>query len=175
MTTTYRPAKVAPGWRRSTSPPRHRVVIAGDLHLPRRPTGDSLAVASELASALDAWVGPGVLVFNGDVFDFADETQHERGSRPRRAPPAPSALERFVAGEGRHMVFLAGTASTTVRLPGARAALELRAKYGAAIALAADLRIATGAGERRVRVEHRRAGSGAATAATMRPGRRPNG
>ncbi len=161
MTTSDRPAKVAPRLATFDVAAATRVVIAGDLHLTRRPTGDSLTVASELASALDAWVGPGLLVLNGDVFDFADETQHDAVRIIDAHPRLASALERFVGGEGRHMVFLAGTSDHDLATPGSKGAHELQAKYGATIALAADLRIATGTGERRVRVEHgSRFGSG---------------
>ena len=86
-----------------------RVVVAGDLRLPRQPTADSLAVASEFGAALDAWVGPGVLVFNGGVFDLADDP----AAHPRRIldahPRLSAALDRFTSGDSRRVVFLVGT------------------------------------------------------------------
>ncbi len=131
-----------------------RVVIAGDLHLTPRPTGDSLAVASELAAALDAWIGPGLVVLNGNAFDSTGDARHDAVRILDAHPRLASALERFVAGEGGHMVILAGTSDHDLAAPGSKGAAGLRAKYGADIALAAELRIATGVGERIVRVEH---------------------
>ena len=93
-------------------------------------------------------------MLNGDVFDFAGEAQHDAVRILDAHPRLASALERFVAGEGRHMVFLVGASDHDLATPGSTDAVGLRATYGADIAMAADLRIATGAGERIVRVEH---------------------
>src|SRR3954447_21315571 len=109
MTTSDRSgATIAPRLAKIDVAAATRVVIASDLHLTRRPTGDSLAVAAELASALDSWVGPGLLVLNGDVFDLADEGHHDAVRILDVHPRLASALERFAAGDGRHMLFLCG-------------------------------------------------------------------
>jgi lysylphosphatidylglycerol synthetase-like protein (DUF2156 family) len=119
-----------------------RVVVAGDLHLPRRPTADSLAVASELGAALDAWVGPGVLLLNGGVFDLADDPAPHARRILDAHPRLSAALGRFASGDGRRVVFLVETHQA------------VRPEIGTAdFARAAELRIATGAGERLVRVE----------------------
>jgi lysylphosphatidylglycerol synthetase-like protein (DUF2156 family) len=131
-----------------------RVVIAGDLHLRLRPSACSIAIASEMAAALDAWVGPGLLVFNGDVFEFEDDAPHDPGRIIDAHPRLAASLERFAATEGRRMVFLAGTSDSELATPGTKPAAVLEARYRARVACAVQLRIATGAGERTVRVEH---------------------
>src|SRR2546421_8909663 len=52
--------------------PGTRMLAISDLALAWRPTDTSLAIASELAAVLDTWAGPGVLVFNGDMFALED-------------------------------------------------------------------------------------------------------
>jgi lysylphosphatidylglycerol synthetase-like protein (DUF2156 family) len=131
-----------------------RVVIAGDLHLPLRPSACSLASGSEMAAALDAWVGPGLLVFNGDVFDFEEDGPQDPGRIIDAHPRLAAALERFAATDGRRMVFLAGSNDSGLASPGSKPANVLHDRYGAATASVVQLRIATGAGERLVRVEH---------------------
>ena len=47
---------------------------------------------------IDTWVGPGVLVFNGDVFDFGDDTQRDPGRIIDAHPRLAASLARFAAG-----------------------------------------------------------------------------
>ncbi len=155
MTSTTRPAPDnAPAVVTVDVAPATRVLVAGDLHLARRPTACSLAVAAELAAALDAWVGQGLLVLNGDVFDFADDAPQDPGRILDAHPRLAAALVQFASGEGRRVVFIVGTSDCTLVETGSRGAAVLRTRYDADVALAVRLRITTGAGQRLVRVEH---------------------
>ena len=155
MTSTIGPAPDnAPAVVTVDVAPATRVLVAGDLHLARRPTACSLAVAAELAAALDGWVGQGLLVLNGDVFDFADDAPQDPGRILDAHPRLAAALEQFASGEGRRVVFIVGTSDCTLVETGSRGAAVLRTRYDADVALAVRLRITTGAGQRLVRVEH---------------------
>src|SRR6266705_2919332 len=86
------------------------MLLVSDLQLAWRPTDSSLAIAAELSAVLDTWAGPGVLVFNGDVFELHDDSQRDPGRIIDAHPRLAASLARFVAGEGRHFVVLAGVA-----------------------------------------------------------------
>jgi lysylphosphatidylglycerol synthetase-like protein (DUF2156 family) len=133
--------------------PGTRMLVVSDLGLAWRPTDTSQAIASEVAAVLDTWTGPGVLVFNGDVFDFGDDTQHDPGRIVDAHPRLAAALGRFVASQRRHLVVLAGTddASLMTEEKPSRLLIE---RYGAEVGRAAELHITTGEGERVVRIEH---------------------
>jgi lysylphosphatidylglycerol synthetase-like protein (DUF2156 family) len=151
MTTIDHPAPVAAEPVAVDVAPATRVLVAGDLHLAWRPTAESLAVASELGATLDAWIGAGVVVFNGDTFDFSDDTQRDPGRILSAHPRLGAALERFAEGERRTVLFLGGAHDAALSPAGAA---MLAKRYGATLATAAELHIATGVGERIVRVEH---------------------
>ena len=133
--------------------PGTRMLAISDLGLAWRPTDTSLAIAAELAAVLDTWVGPGVLVFNGDVFDFDDDTQRDPGRIIDAHPRLAASLARFAAVPGRHMIVLAGTSDALLAADDKPARI-LRDRYGAELGWAAELHVATGAGERAVRIEH---------------------
>src|SRR4051794_26703317 len=133
--------------------PGTRMLVISDLGLAWRPTDTSLAIAAELAAALDTWVGPGVLVGNGDVFDFAEDTQRDPGRIIDAHPRLAASLARFAAAPGRRIVVLVGT-SDALLATDEKAAQVLRGRYHAEIGCSAELHIETGAGERAVRIEH---------------------
>src|SRR5690348_8697476 len=85
-----------------------RVLVVRDLHLTSRPTACSLAVAAELAAALDAWVGPGLLVLNGRTYDLTSETDPDPCRVIAVHPRLERALDQFAEQESRRIVFLAG-------------------------------------------------------------------
>ncbi|HWE57326.1 MAG TPA: phosphatidylglycerol lysyltransferase domain-containing protein [Acidimicrobiales bacterium] len=136
-----------------------RVMVAADLHLAKNPTPGQLAASSELASNLEASTGPGVLILAGNLFDTVPTGAEPPG--PGAAAPAAvlgdhprlsEAITAFARGDGRRVVVLPG--DRDVRLASAPGPQEtVRKVLGAELALAVDLRIATGAGERRVRVD----------------------
>src|SRR5882762_11431541 len=88
--------------------PGTRMLVVSDLQLAWRPTDSSLAIAAELSAVLDTWAGPGVLVFNGDVFELDDDTQRDPGRIIDAHPRLAASLARFVAGDGRRVIVLAG-------------------------------------------------------------------
>jgi lysylphosphatidylglycerol synthetase-like protein (DUF2156 family) len=133
-----------------------RVMVMADLHLTPDPTPGHLAAISEMAASIEAASGPGVLIFAGNLFDSPT-------GAPPSEPPDPAAvlgaygrlaadIAAYSAGSGRRVVVLPG--DRDVHLASAQPAQAvLRARLGAEIALAAELRIDTGAGLKTVRVE----------------------
>ena len=60
------------------------------------------------ASALDAWLGPGVLVFNGNTFEPGGDERAILAAHPRLS----AAVERFLSDPGRQVLFLGGPDGT---------------------------------------------------------------
>src|SRR3954447_18466000 len=133
--------------------PGTRMLVAGGLRLAWRPTETSLAVSAELAQTLDGWIGPGVLVLDGDAFDFTDDTQADPGRVIDAHPRLASSLARFTSCEGRRLAVVPGAldAALTER---PRAAKTLSDRYCAQLADRVRLEIETGAGPRVVEIEH---------------------
>lgn len=134
-------------------PPGGRVLVVSDLHLPRRSTPTSRATATELAHTLDAWVGPGAVVFAGDVLELLADPQPDAAACLAAHPELGVALEGFARAGERHVVFLPGNHDGRLAWD-AGAATAVRDSMHAELALAADLELVTGSGLRRVRVEH---------------------
>ncbi|MGI8662002.1 MAG: phosphatidylglycerol lysyltransferase domain-containing protein [Acidimicrobiales bacterium] len=130
-----------------------RVVVASDLHLGWRPTETSQHVATELATVLEGWVGPGALVLAGDAFELLTDAQRDPGRIIDAHPRLASALERFSAGADREVVVLVGTHDACLAWQD-KAIATLQRRYGAKVGLAAELGVVTGVGLRTVRIEH---------------------
>ena len=136
-------------------------MVVSELRLRREPTAASAQATVELAQAVDAWTGPGVLVFNGGTIELLspDASGRQPGDHPGDAQAALSAhprllasVQAFAAGAGRKVVYLPG--SHDGRATWDPAVIDVvRRQIGAEVALALDLRIDTGAGSRSVRVE----------------------
>ena len=125
-----------------------RVVVIADLHLREDPTAGQLAATAELATAVEAASGPGVLIIAGNLFDS--------GVDPQAALAAHVRLVRDIAGysvgAGRRVVVLPG--DRDMRLAWSSSCqTALIAQLGAELAFAVELSIVTGAGRRLVRVE----------------------
>ncbi|MBV9659974.1 MAG: DUF2156 domain-containing protein, partial [Acidimicrobiales bacterium] len=125
-----------------------RVLVVSDLHLTSSPSAAQLTGSGELVAAIEAATGPGVLILAGNLIDS--------GSEPRAALSAHSRLARDIAdyarGEGRRVIVLPGDRDVELAWSEeGQAAVET--VLGAELAIAVELRIRTGAGERRVRVE----------------------
>src|SRR5580704_16092311 len=95
-----------------------RVLVISDLHLGPVATAPSIAATTEVARAIEAWTGPGLLVFNGSCLELLGG-----GPRPgpidlRAALAAYSHLvavvHAFGAGPGRRVVYLAGASDGRV-------------------------------------------------------------
>jgi lysylphosphatidylglycerol synthetase-like protein (DUF2156 family) len=130
-----------------------RVMVVSDLLLTSAPTPSSTALSTELARALNAWEGPGILIIAGNLFDLTGCTRpREEAERSMAAHPAlRGAVERFLHTPGRRVVRQTGTHE-----PGyaddAESAAALQA-IGVEPLPVVDLHLSTTSGLRRVRVE----------------------
>ena len=134
--------------------------MVADLHLDKDPSAGQLAASGELAAAIEAATGPGVLVLAGNLFappgDAGDGPSRPPDQEWRAALAAHGRLTEDIAayagGEGRRVVVLPG--DRDVQLASAGPAQKLvRTQLGAELALAVDLSIDTGAGVKKVRVD----------------------
>jgi 3',5'-cyclic AMP phosphodiesterase CpdA len=131
-----------------------RALVVSDLHLAAPSTAASRQSVRELAEALEGWAGPGVLVLLGDVVelllgDNAADPSPALAAHPRFT----AALTRFSDEPGRRILYVIGNHDGRLAWDAA-AARTIAAATGAALCLSADLRFATAAGLRTVRVEH---------------------
>ncbi|HEX3621056.1 MAG TPA: phosphatidylglycerol lysyltransferase domain-containing protein [Acidimicrobiales bacterium] len=130
-----------------------RVVVASDIHLAPTPTSASAAAAVELTAILDAWVGPGLVVFAGDLFELLADGIVDPAPALAAHPRLRDAVAGFAAEPDRRVVCLVGNHDGRLAWDGAAAA-TVAAGLGAELALAAELSVDTGRGCRAVRVEH---------------------
>jgi len=153
MTATAPVAPLVPDALQIAVPTGARVMVMSDLHLGQNADAATEIVAAELGRAIEGWDGPGVVVLAGGVFDLQAETRHDPGRCLRSHPRLTSALRRYADGEGRRVVALPGNDDGALAWH-APAVKTLQQEIGAEVALAVDLEIETGAGCRKVRVEH---------------------
>ena len=123
-------------------------MVVADLHLTKEPSPAQLAASGELASAIEAATGPGVLILAGNLLDSGADPRAALAAHPRLSED----IAAYAATPGRRVIVLPGDRDVKVAWsePAQKA---VRAALGAELALAVDLRIATGAGERKVRVD----------------------
>ena len=125
-----------------------RVVVLADLHLRQDPTAEQLAATGELAVAIEAATGPGVLIIAGNLFDSGIDPQAALAAHARLGRD----IAEYAAEPGRRVVVLPGDRDR--RLAWSRPCqAALTAQLGAELALAVELSIDTGVGVRLVRVE----------------------
>lgn len=140
-----------------------RALVAGDLHLTATATAVSTLATEELARAVDGWVGPGVIILNGNLVELLSSVAVKPGETsappldPVRAleahPRLLGALAGFAGADGREVVVLVGSHDSRLAWD-VKAARRLGAATGGArLGLAVELEIETGRGCRRVRVE----------------------
>jgi lysylphosphatidylglycerol synthetase-like protein (DUF2156 family)/UDP-2,3-diacylglucosamine pyrophosphatase LpxH len=133
-------------------PAAGRVLVASDLHLLTRPTPGSEWLTRELVAELEGWIGPGVVVLNGDVLELL--AGDPPASRVLAAHPRlTAALRTFASVPGRSVVYLVGNHDSRLGWDEG-AARQVREALSATVAFALELSIETGEGVRRVRVEH---------------------
>ena len=125
-----------------------RVVIMADLHLTGEPSPGQLAATGELAAAVEAATGPGVLVIAGNLFDSGVEPKAALAAHFRLV----ADIAAYAKGPGRRVVVLPGDRDVRLAWSGPCQG-SVVAQLGAELALAVDLSIETGAGTRTVRVE----------------------
>ncbi|WP_433220822.1 phosphatidylglycerol lysyltransferase domain-containing protein [Dactylosporangium sp. CS-047395] len=129
------------------------VLVCSDLHLGPRATEASAQMERDLVARLERWSGPGALVFNGDTFELWGEPGSTVAEALDAHPRLAAAIGHFAAEPGRDVVVIVGNHDAPIAWDGVSADV-LTARLGAWCALAADLVLATPAGERVVRVEH---------------------
>ena len=144
-----------------------RVLVVSDLLLTREATVTSTLATNEVAQVIDAWVGPGVLIFNGGGFELLAASGTAAGATPGSAtaggdidlkaaldahPRFLASVTAFAAGPGRRVLYLPGTRDRRLAWD-ERLARYLQATIGGEVGLAAELHVETGTGSRMVRVE----------------------
>ncbi|MDQ6781944.1 MAG: DUF2156 domain-containing protein [Actinomycetota bacterium] len=150
-----------------------RVLVVSDLRLG---TGATLpggadppaqtATVAQLTSAIEAWSGPGALVFNGNLVTLPAGAGHATAGQAPESKRVVSAVrsaltahprlvevtKAFASGPGRLVLVLPGAADACLAWhAGARD--EVARQLGAEFALSATLHISTGGGTRQVQVE----------------------
>ena len=122
-----------------------RVMVVSDLHLAAPSSAGSRLAERELAQALDAWAGPGVLVLLGDVLEML---RGDHAGDPAVALAVhqrfTAALARFADEPGRRILYVLGNHDGRLAWDG-DSARTVATATGATLCLSADLRFATGA------------------------------
>ncbi|MCU1380691.1 MAG: hypothetical protein JWN29_3674 [Acidimicrobiales bacterium] len=129
-----------------------RVLVVADLLLGRTSTAASEVATAELAAALDGWDGPGVVVFAGDLFDLLGDEHATPSAGLAAHPRLAVALRAFLGRPARRAICLPGSRDARLAWDD-RLAADLATGSGVEVAVAVDAVVATGEGERRVRIE----------------------
>ncbi len=135
-----------------TVPVGGRVLVVSELQLTKEATTASTLASTSVAQAIDAWTGPGVLIFNGGTFEMLASGAFDPRAALAGHPKFAATVREFAAGPGRRVAYLPGTRDSRVAWD-LKLARVLKELLGAEVALAAELHIDTGAGSRTVRVE----------------------
>ncbi len=135
-----------------------RVMVVSDLLLTPVATPSSLALTNELATTLDSWSGPGVLIIAGNLFDLTgDGTSTDEARAALQAHPRlQEAAASFLDGEERRIIRQQGTHEPEFDTdPGAVVAAVNSGTIGTGMEQAGpvDLRLQTSTGLHTVRVE----------------------
>ncbi len=125
-----------------------RVLVAADLLLTRATTPPLTAAHAQVAAAVRAATGPGVLVVAGGLLDGGEDVTATLASNAHLV----DSVAAYAASPGRRVIVLPGGRDGCLAWSGpCRDAV--RAAMGAEVAHAVELSMSTGAGLRRVRVE----------------------
>ncbi|HZQ83960.1 MAG TPA: phosphatidylglycerol lysyltransferase domain-containing protein, partial [Acidimicrobiales bacterium] len=110
------------------------------------------AAATTLARTVEAWVGPGLLVFAGDTVELLAETPGDAATAVHAHARLRDAVKGFSGCDGRGVLYLIGNHDARLTWD-EQARSRVAEALGAQMALAAELDVETGRGTRRVRVE----------------------
>jgi lysylphosphatidylglycerol synthetase-like protein (DUF2156 family) len=125
-----------------------RALVVGELRLTAS-TGPGAALATtKLVEAIEAWSGPGVLVFNGGLLAPRADAGDTVAAHPRLV----DSVAGFAAGAGRRVVVIPGERDAFLAWD-AEARAVLADRLGAEFALAVELKADTAEGTRTVMVE----------------------
>ena len=136
----------------ATVPSGGRVIVVSGLLLGQNANDATEAATGELTRELDRVHGPGVLVLAGNTFDLAGEGHLEPSRALLAHPRFASSLSDFAEVDGHRVVVLPGNRDSCLAWH-PQAIQVLQRRLHAEVALAADLTLTTGEGDRRVRVE----------------------
>jgi UDP-2,3-diacylglucosamine pyrophosphatase LpxH len=145
-----RPA--VPDVTRLTVPPGSRILVTSDLHLRDLPTEASRWSVGSLLAELEAWEGPGTLVFAGDLIELWAGEAPDLGRALDAHPGFASAVSSFAAGVGRRVLYLVGNHDGRVAWDAATIDTAVD-RLGCEVALAAEIEI-DGVSGSTVRMEH---------------------
>ncbi|HEY3240362.1 MAG TPA: hypothetical protein VGL92_12400, partial [Acidimicrobiia bacterium] len=134
-------------------PATGQVLVVSDLHLPPTATAAATWAARELSDRLESFSGAGVLVLAGDVLELLGSEGVDPAGVLAAHPRLTASIRTFAEGEGRRVVYLVGNHDARLAWD-AHWAAQVIALLGAELALTLELRIHTGTGLERVRVEH---------------------
>lgn len=129
-----------------------RVLVTSDFHLRDEPTQASTWAVTELLKVLQAWEGPGVLVFAGDLVElWAGEDPSIQAALDAH-PQFAEAISTFAAGEGRIVLYLVGNHDGRAAWDEETIA-QAMTRLGCQVSLTAEIDIEGVAGST-VRMEH---------------------
>lgn len=131
-------------------PAGSRVLVASDLHLGGH---GSHQPVDELTATIERCAGPGILVLNGDIIELATGDPRDTRTILNEEGRLTAAIRSFAAGENRRVIYVLGNHDSRLAWDASGAATATEA-FCCEIALALDLHIQTGAGRRRVQIEH---------------------
>ena len=115
-------------------------------------TDCTTSATTDLATAIDAWDGPGILVIAGNLFEMVAADVVDTRQALDAHPKLTAAVAAFRRCEGRRVICLPGSKDGRLAWDD-DAFLPVARELGAERALAVTLRLDTGAGRRTVRVE----------------------
>ncbi len=144
---------VEPGVRVVDVPIGRRVMVVSDLLLTPEATPSSKALTIELARALDAWDGPGILIVAGNLFDLVDTVAPATDAERCMAahPQLRDSFRAFLQEPERRIIRQIGTHEPGFATdPGVAVALTA---LGVEPFAEVDLRLHTATGVRVVRIE----------------------
>lgn len=125
-----------------------RVMVVADLHLSSDSRPADVLAVNEVASAVEAATGPGVLIFAGNLFNSNVDPSQALAAHGRLAVD----IATYAAGSNRRVVILPGDRDSRLAWS-EKCQHDVRQLLGADVALSVELTLSTGAGERKVRVE----------------------
>ncbi len=123
-----------------------RVMVLGDILLPRHPSPSSLATCRDIAHTLAEWSGPGVVVICGQLVAAGGADSPPPAAALEAHPDLMAAFAAFAQRPESRVVLVVGALTPPDDL-----AVALRA-CGVTLETGVDLHCVTGAGEREVRI-----------------------
>ncbi|HEY6567052.1 MAG TPA: metallophosphoesterase [Actinomycetota bacterium] len=144
--------ELVPDVRHLSLAPGTRMLITSDFHLRDHATQASTWAVTELLKVLEAWEGPGVLVFAGDLVELWAGDDPQIGTALDAHPEFVDAVSTFAAGEGRTVLYLVGNHDGRVAWDEETIG-EAMTRLGCEVALTAEIDV-EGVPGSTVRMEH---------------------